>query len=95
MNTIESMNKFNVEKKPEALSNVSRGRFKELLIALSNLANDKCITMSLVETNEMFAYNLPIELKKLRAALYQVSKTAKLRACVEISNGTVYFFTRR
>lgn len=95
MNTMQALSKFNIEKKPEIFNRISKhGRFKELLVALGNLANDKCITMLVQEAEEMFGYKLPSQLQNMKTCLSQASKHAKIKAHCEISNGLVYFFTR-
>lgn len=88
---IKSLNKFKIVDKPEEAALPNRAKYKELLMALKNLANDKSIYLS---RQEMKLMKFTLNIGGLRSSLKAGSKRLGFSANAIEKDGGFYFFNR-
>lgn len=88
---IETLNQFKIVDKPEESNFPNRAKYRDLLLALKNLAADKSIYLS---KEEMARTGFALKIATLRQALKSGSKRLGFQANAIEKNGGFYFFNK-
>jgi hypothetical protein len=91
---LDALTEFRIVSRPAELNRRRcKGKYDRILVALSNLANDKTIQMTQEEAELMFG-GMPI--KRIDMSLKTAAKNRKLdfRPCVVEQSGYIYLFPR-